>query len=296
MHKWSVLVAILFLPMSAVAQTSDSPQSPNAAQVNVTYDQSEDGFRSQFNAIVESYRAGNNTEGHQLIDRFRLPQSEKWFSEHLAPDQSAKLTARYDRLFANFAESLEQTIEDVVGHPKSDMVTNLEEGKGENPSDVRRPGAKLSGMVSVRQPNLFYGHFRVIVKTKDSMSWADTFVHEDGAFRFLGFGAWPFWVWEDGSEGGAPKGGRITQPPTLITQVPAVYPASARAMRTEGVVIVRVKIDKEGRVKKADVLKGDPLLAQAAVDAVRQWRYKPGTLGGAPAESFAIAQVVFTLH
>ena len=151
-------------------------------------------------------------------------------------------------------------------------------------------------MVSVKQPNLFYGQFRIIVKKKDSVSWADTFVHEDGAFRFLGFGAWPFWVWQDGAEGGAPKEGSFFQPAILIARVPPLYPLSAKARGIEGVVVIRVLIDKEGRVKRADVLNGDPLLTQAALDAVRQWRYKPSTLGGAPAEAEVTANVVFTLH
>src|SRR6202043_3052715 len=110
------------------------------------YIQSKDGFRSQLDAIVQDYRAGDATSARHLIDQFRLPHSEEWFSEHLGPKQSAKLAERYDRLFANFAESLEKTIEAIVDNRASDLVTELEDGKGESPSDVRRPGAKLSGM------------------------------------------------------------------------------------------------------------------------------------------------------
>jgi TonB family protein len=155
----------------------------------------------------------------------------------------------------------------------------------------------LSGIISVKKPNLFYGQFRIIVKKKDSASWPDMHVHEDGEFRFLGFGAWPFWVWEDGTERRAPKGGGFSQPPILITQVPPVYPLSARASRVEGVVVVRVLIDKEGRVKKADVVNCDPLLIQAALDAVRQWRFKPSMLGGvAPAEAELTVDVNFKLN
>lgn len=115
-------------------------------------------------------------------------------------------------------------------------------------------------------------------------------------FRFAGFGAWPFWVWENGSEGGAPKAGSFGQPPILITKVAPIYPLSAKTSGLEGVVIIHALVDKEGRVKSADVLDGDPLLAQAALHAVRQWRYKPGTLGGAPMEAVTTARVVFALH
>jgi len=59
---------------------------------------------------------------------------------------------------------------------------------------------------------------------------------------------------------------------------------------------VRVRVDKDGRVKKAEVLSGDPLLTQAALDAVRQWRYKPPAIGGATLSEFdATATINFSL-
>jgi TonB family protein len=293
-HKWFFLSAVLLLTAAACAQGAETPQSPSNLQTTAVYIQSKDGFRSQLEAIVQSYRAGDATTGRLLVDQFRLPHSEAWFSEHLGPEQGAKITERYDRLFANFAESFEKTIEAIVANRASNLVPDLEAGKGEKPSIVR-PGAKLSGMVAISEPHLFYCEFAITIKTKESASWADTFTYEDGAFRFLGFGAWPFWAWEDGSEGRAPKGGNFSDPPALITQVSPVYPSSAKARRVEGAVVVRVLIDKEGRVKTADVVNGDPLLTQAALDAVRQWRYKPGTVGGVPREAEAIVNVVFKL-
>src|SRR5260370_17520468 len=211
--------------MAAGAQTAEYPQSADKVKTTSVYTQSKDGFRSQLDSIVRYYRAGDSTTGRHLIDHFRLPHPEEWFSEHLGPEQSAKLTQRYERLFANFVESLGKTIEDVVANRASDLVTDLEEGKGERPLSAHL-GQKLSGMISVREPRLFYCHFQITVKKKDSVSWAYTFAHEDGAFRFVGFGAWPFWAWEDGSEGGAPKGGSFSQPAILIAKVSPIYPLS----------------------------------------------------------------------
>jgi hypothetical protein len=205
-RKWFSLSSILLLTAVAGAQTIEAPQSSGSLQTTPLYSPSKDGFRAQLDAIVQYYRKGDTTTGRHLVENLRLPYAEEWFSDHLGPEQNIKLTERYDRLFANFEESLEKTIEDVVANKGADLVTDLVEGKGESPSDVRRPGAKLSGIVSVKKLNLFYGKFRIIVRKKDATSWADTFVHEDGEFRFLGFGAWPFWVWEDGTEGRAPKG------------------------------------------------------------------------------------------
>ncbi|PYU50428.1 MAG: hypothetical protein DMG48_14025 [Acidobacteria bacterium] len=293
MQKWFFLLAVL--PIAATARPAKTPQSAAAVQTTPLYIQSKDGFRAQLDEIAKCYRAGDKQKERYLINEFRLPNSEEWFSEHLGSAQSAELAARYDRLFSNFAESLEKTIESVVANRSAELVTELGQGNGEKPSIILA-GAKTSGIVSVKEPHLCYGHFAIQVKKKPSASWADTFVYEDGMFRFAGFGAWPFWVWEDGSEGGGPKGGSFSEPPILITRIAPMYPLSARASGLEGVVILHALIDKEGRVKSADILNGDPLLAQAALDAVLQWRYKPSTLGGAPVEAETTARIVFALH
>lgn len=287
MQKWFFLLATL--PLAATASPAETPQSPGTVQTTPA------GFQEQLDAIVQDYREGDSTKGRQLIDQFRLPHSEEWFSEYLGPAQSAELTVRYDRLSVNFVEALEKTIESVVANRSAELVTELGEGKCENPSNDR-PGAKTSGIVTIKEPHLFYVHFTIQVKKKNSSSWADAFAYEDGMFRFAGFGACPFWVWADGLEGGAPKGGWFSQPPILVTQTAPIYPLSAKASGFEGVVTIKALIDKEGRVKRADILSGDPVLAQAALDAVRQWRYKPATLGGAPAEAETTARVVFALH
>ncbi len=295
MRKWFLLLIPFLVTLPAGAQLAESTQSPDKLQTSPVYAESKEGFRSQLDAIVQQYRAGNTTAGRQLIDQFRLPHSEGWFAEHLGPEQSTKLAERYDRLFSNFAESLAKTIEDIVANPGADLNSDLKEEKNEKPSTVR-PGRKLSTTVPIKEAQLFLCSFQITLNQKKTVSWADLFAHEAGAFRFLGFGGWPFWVWEDGSEGAAPNGGSFGQPAILLTQVPPVYPPPAKANRIEGVVSLRLRIDKEGRVAKIDVMKGDPNLVQAAVDAARQWRYKPGTLGGQLVESDAIVGVEFKLH
>ena len=76
-------------------------------------------------------------------------------------------------------------------------------------------------------------------------------------------------------------GGAIREP-RKIHHVPAVYPEIARAARVEGVVILEATIDERGLVSGARVLKSVPLLDQAALSALRQWRYTPTLLNGVP--------------
>ena len=70
----------------------------------------------------------------------------------------------------------------------------------------------------------------------------------------------------------------------LIKRVTPKYPPAALALHASGAVQIEATIDKEGNVTNSKVLSGDPVLAQAALEAVRQWRYKPYYLDGAPVE------------
>jgi protein TonB len=74
-------------------------------------------------------------------------------------------------------------------------------------------------------------------------------------------------------------GGSI-RPPAKIVDVAPQYPALARASRVQGVVILQATIDSRGNVEAATVLRSIPLLDQAALDAVRQWKFTPTLLNG----------------
>ena len=81
----------------------------------------------------------------------------------------------------------------------------------------------------------------------------------------------------------------------LLKRVEPIYPASALQARIEGTVIVEVCVDVDGKVTDATVLRGIPLLDQAALDAVRQWEYTPSTLGGTLIPIILVPTVTFKL-
>lgn len=90
-------------------------------------------------------------------------------------------------------------------------------------------------------------------------------------------------------------GGNVTAP-TKIHDVRPVYPAAARQMRVEGVVILETVIGATGSVEQVRVLRSAPLLDDAAVDAVRQWRYTPTLLNGVAVPVVMSVTVNFTLR
>ena len=82
---------------------------------------------------------------------------------------------------------------------------------------------------------------------------------------------------------------------SIVTQTKPIYPPDARAKLVQGEVLLRAIIDKEGKISEVHVLSGDDLLAQAAVEAVKQWRYKPMLVDGEAREVDTTITVTFSL-
>jgi protein TonB len=81
----------------------------------------------------------------------------------------------------------------------------------------------------------------------------------------------------------------------VIHKVQPTYPPLARTARVQGAVQLAAEIGKDGTVQNLHVLSGHPLLTQAALDAVKQWRYKPYILNGEPVIVDTQITVNFTL-
>jgi protein TonB len=91
------------------------------------------------------------------------------------------------------------------------------------------------------------------------------------------------------------QGGNVTAA-SLINRVTPVYPPLARQTRISGTVRLHAIIGKDGSVQQLEVMSGHPLLVQAALEAVRQWRYRPTLLNGEPVEVDTTIDVIFSLN
>jgi periplasmic protein TonB len=81
----------------------------------------------------------------------------------------------------------------------------------------------------------------------------------------------------------------------LIKKVNPKYPEDAREQRIQGVVLLRARINKDGDIADLQLISGHPLLAPAAIKAVKKWKYRPYMLKGEPVEVETQIQVNFTL-
>jgi len=81
----------------------------------------------------------------------------------------------------------------------------------------------------------------------------------------------------------------------LIRKVQPTYPPLARQARIQGSVLLAAEISKDGSIENLHLISGHPMLAPAAIEAVKQWKYKPYILNGEPVEVETQITVNFTL-
>jgi protein TonB len=86
------------------------------------------------------------------------------------------------------------------------------------------------------------------------------------------------------------------KPVKLIQSGPPTYPEYAKEERIEGTVVVRVSIDEQGNIREPYIYQSaiEPTLDRAALNCVRQWKFRPATIGGVP--TTAIMTLVFPFH
>jgi protein TonB len=92
------------------------------------------------------------------------------------------------------------------------------------------------------------------------------------------------------------KTGGVVLEGKLISRVEPPYPPLARQMRVQGVVELLAVVGTDGKIRELKLLSGSPLLAPAAIDAVKRWIYRPTFLNGDPVEIMAPITVTFKLN
>jgi periplasmic protein TonB len=91
------------------------------------------------------------------------------------------------------------------------------------------------------------------------------------------------------------RAGRDVTPPAKLSGNPPAYPELARRGRVQGEVVIECTIDPSGRVVDATVSRGNPLFDEAALEAVRGWRYRPTLVDGIPVPVLMTVTVRFRI-
>jgi protein TonB len=81
----------------------------------------------------------------------------------------------------------------------------------------------------------------------------------------------------------------------ILERISPIYPPEAVAENISGRVLLQAIIARDGTIKQLELKEGHPMLAPAAIEAVRQWRYKPTVLNGKAVEVQTVVEVIFNL-
>ena len=258
------------------------------------------GFEKQYKLVVDAYKKGDNAALEAGLQGFAIPQL--WFTDTFGPEEGQELASTYAGQFEDFRLHVSRSLklaEDLISQRyklrPTDLVveTSLSKNVNPNPAPKPPPDSVLSLPALERFETRAGASLRG--QAQWTTSWMDSFVYLEGRFRFLGRGAYPFWDAADVrradpcAKRGEGTGGK------LISRVEPVYPEEAKQKRVEGVVRARLSIAKDGSVSLVEIISGDPLLVDAAKQAMMQWRYTPFMNCGEPVEMRSIEHVKFTL-
>lgn len=282
----AVLLLLSVPPLRCISQSSEAGRFPHSPQ----------GFEAQYTDVFRAYKAGDAQRMKALLDGFAIPAS--WFTEVFGPEQGGELAKQYSAEFAYFEFSDKRRLVSIAGNADTTIeLSPRPETAVLKPPPKPAPTSLKPVPASEKYEIHYYARTGSVTKgTKPSdLAWVHSFIYLDGAFRYFGTGAYPFWdpAKVRRADPCAPEGGQSGG--QIVSKVEAEYPEEAKLKQVQGFVRMRVTVAKDGSVKDIEIIDGNPLLADAAKNAVVKWRYQPFMNCGEPVEMRSMEHVRFSL-
>lgn len=257
-----------------------SAQDSSPANVLPTADAvSSEGLKLLIRDVFTAMKSNDDQKVSSYFSNMALQEHTAWFTKTFGPTEGARMDAKYADLLPGMQENLKRIFE----YARKDNRTNPEVSIVEKSGTASGLGrAVVDAMLT---PIPLYIASGSNPKQQFGVAIGD-FFYVDGAFRFM-----PTQVLQALST--APplrvRIGGNTQETKLVHKVDPIYPTTM----TQGSVLLHVVLAVDGSVSEITVVNGDPVLAKAAMDAVRQWRYQTTTLDSRPVEVDTIIRIEF---
>lgn len=286
-------IALLLLALRASAQ--QSPSSSNSyvpAEVADTLA----GFQAQVDELVRVAKTRDQSNWQIALGTFSLKDPTDWFQANFAGEHVAQLSQDYPKMRDGHLGHMSW----VIGHNQDAADFRIEVAISEMPAPASNAGFE-SPQPRPLHPVLLRNFRLTPVANSGTMppSWVSSFVYVYGHFRVVG-GTYPFWAESlqllRRTSAGMPQGPISIHAGRILHKVSPDYPKKARKRGVEGSVRLHAIIGKDGSIRELSVISGDPLLTDAALNAVRQWRYQPTLLNGDPVEVDTTIDVTFALN
>jgi TonB family protein len=259
----------------------------HSQEVKVSYPETTDGLKAMVGELFTLEQAGDVTRSEAPYATLAIPDHKQWFEKTFGQAEGARLETKY----VSSSEFRAGLIRRLVKRAVADKRTLLNVQVFQKPDDTSIVLAKaiLSAMAS---PVTLYDAGNTTSPDDKSPFFFGYFVYVDGGFRYLDMNVMR-------ALSTAPpmrtRVGGAVQHAKLRHSVQPDYPEEAKKAGIEGTVRLHVILTKEGGIEEIEVVSGQPLLAKAALDAVRLWRYEPTLLNGEPVEVDTMVDVNFQL-
>jgi TonB family protein len=249
------------------------------------YPESTDGLKKLVEDIFVAAKAKDEAKISSYTAALAIPEHGAWFVQTFGAAEGARLEAKYSEKLPGEGKQIRDSFEYALKGKRTDVGVKVL-GQGE----VAGLGRAI--LDAMARPISVYMVEGSSPKEKFAARIGD-FVFVDGGFRYVDSEVWR-------ALSTAPpmriRLGGNTAKANLTSQVDPVYPAEAVAARLEGEVLLHIVVATDGTIKELSLVKGDPVLAKAAMEAVKQWRYKPTLLNGKAVEVDSTVSVVFRLR
>ena len=300
------LFCLCCLSATTAAFAQASPTSVAAAPTPATseivvpsYPDTAPGFEKFVNTMVDLAKAGDTATLAAYTKSLTLPNPDAWYKAAFGEDLGAAYQADTEQARAAIGRSLPAALATII----KDKMSRVEAHKFEQSCDVAATGKEYPLLLK-RQS---------LIPLYDVRFWAlgsgslwKYFAYVDGGFRYVGDlpvekPYHPMKQEASQEQPAAPKplsrirlGGNVQQA-NIAHQVTPTYPQEAKSAHIQGTVTLHAVIGKDGHIQDLAVTDGVCWLSEAALDAVKNWSYRPTLLNGNPVEVDTTIAVVFTL-
>jgi TonB family protein len=241
--------------------------------------QSPDGLRVLVGNIFGAVQSGDRAAVSTYCENLLIPDHHAWFLRTFGTDEGSRLDAKYGEILAADSIHYRKLFETVVFHGGTDIQITLLQ----KPVD---PGQSAPAYVAAMVNPVPLYVVQARTRSQDAAVPGRPvaglyFVYVEGGFRLLDLN-----VLQALSTAPALRirVGSSVLGPNITYKVAPVYPDQAKAAGIKGDVVLHVIVGTDGAIKEATVVSGDPILGQAALDAVRQWKYRPTLVNSKPVE------------
>jgi TonB family protein len=279
------LASVLRVPISAFAILYFSAASAAALPQAHTVENSPAGLKAQLEGILNSKKGNESNATGSLLAALKMPGDATWFVDTFGEEKGTKLAARYQKTWDTFHEHMVFVFENL--RKQKAHEADIEDALGNNSH------AHVDSVLAEAKAPLTMYYATAPTKHAGVFDFPGYYVYVQGAFRVVNWEA--FYALPNQRPGRIRIGGNVLAS-QLVRQVPPIYPDEVKNNHVQGTVTLHAVIATDGTILQLEYVSGPKELLQSAMDAVKQWRYKPTLLNDDPVEVDSTIKVVYSLH